>query len=447
MANELEELKNAFNLSPDNVFIQKMYFNRLKEAGMWEDAKPVLLRLMKSEPNEDEWKVQMGNLLYRLRCLSEGILFLEDLIEKGGRRPEYYCNLAKLYAREHNVDSANFYFYKLKREFPDFEDDELTELFAVPVKRQPLGVEESGEADEEQTAAKHKIEKLNKPNVSFKDVGGMEQLKEEISMKIINPIKNADLFKEYGQTIGGGLLLYGPPGCGKTFIAKATAGEIDASFFSVGLTDVLDMYVGQSEKNLKDIFAEARANTPAVLFFDELDALGGNRTDRKNSATRELINAFLQELDGVNNSNDGILFLGATNTPWYIDTAFKRPGRFGQVLFVAPPDAPARKEILAIHLKGKPVEDGIDLKKVAEKTEGFTGADLKALVDYTIQDKLKEIMKTGKRTPVTTKDLLKKCSDMHPSSDEWFETAKNYALYSNLHGQYDDILKYLKIKK
>ena len=221
----------------------------------------------------------------------------------------------------------------------------------------------------------------------------------------------------------------------------------DFQITSVGLTDVLDMYVGQSEHNLKDIFEEARANTPAVLFFDELDALGGSRTDRKNSASRELINAFLQELDGVSGSNDGILFLGATNTPWYIDTAFKRPGRFGQAIFVAPPDVVAREEILSIHLKGKPVEEHLDLRKVAEKTEYFTGADLKSLVDLAIQDKLKEIMKTGRREPVTTKDLLKKCAEIHPSSNEWFETAKNYAIYSNQHGQYDEILKYLKIKK
>ena len=451
MANELDELRNAYNLSPDNVFLQKMYFNQLKIAGSWAEAKPVLQRLLKAEPHEDGWKAEMGRLLYEMRSLSEGILFLEDVIGKGGRRPEYYCFLAKLYAREHSVDNANFYFNKLKREFPEYEDSELDDLFRQPV-RQTTGYGSRGEMEEDgayeaQSVRSRKFEKMEKPDVSFKDVGGMEQLKEEISMKIINPIKNADLFKEYGQTIGGGLLLYGPPGCGKTFIAKATAGEIDAAFFSVGLTDVLDMYVGQSEHNLKDIFEEARANTPAVLFFDELDALGGNRTDRKNSASRELINAFLQELDGVSGSNDGILFLGATNTPWYIDTAFKRPGRFGQAIFVAPPDVVAREEILSIHLKGKPVEEHLDLRKVAEKTEYFTGADLKSLVDLTIQDKLKEIMKTGRREPVTTKDLLKKCAEIHPSSNEWFETAKNYAIYSNQHGQYDEILKYLKIKK
>ena len=175
-------------------------------------------------------------------------------------------------------------------------------------------------------------------DLNFNDVGGMDDIKKEIDLKIIKPLVHAELYKSYGKKIGGGILLYGPPGCGKTFIAKATAGQIQSKFFSVGLNDILDMWIGNSEKNLHDIFEIARRNKPCVLFFDEIDALGASRSDMKQSGGRNLINQFLLELDGINSDNDGILVLGATNTPWNLDTAFRRPGRFDRIIFIPPPD-------------------------------------------------------------------------------------------------------------
>jgi SpoVK/Ycf46/Vps4 family AAA+-type ATPase len=185
---------------------------------------------------------------------------------------------------------------------------------------------------------------MEKSKIDFRDVGGLEKIKEEIALKVIHPLKNPDIYKAFGKKIGGGILLYGPPGCGKTLLARATAGEINANFISIGLTEVLDMWVGNSEKNLHEIFQNARRNTPCVLFFDEVDALGASRTDMRQATGRFLINQFLDELDGVKYSNEGILILGATNTPWYLDTAFRRPGRFDRVIFVSPPDTPAREE-------------------------------------------------------------------------------------------------------
>ena len=137
--------------------------------------------------------------------------------------------------------------------------------------------------------------------------------------------------------------MYGPPGCGKTMIARATAGEVNARFINVSLNDILDMWMGNSEKNLHAIFEEARNNAPCVLFFDEIDALGASRSDMKQSSGRHLINQFLQELDGIGNNNDGVLVLGATNTPWNVDPAFRRPGRFDRIIFVPPPDQEARE--------------------------------------------------------------------------------------------------------
>ncbi|MCL4138994.1 UNVERIFIED_CONTAM: hypothetical protein GTU68_044373 [Idotea baltica] len=274
----------------------------------------------------------------------------------------------------------------------------------------------------------------------------MEEVKEEINLKIIAPLQHPELYKAYGKSIGGGLLMYGPPGCGKTHLARATAGEVNAAFISVGINDILDMWIGNSEKNLHQLFQVARAQAPCVLFFDEVDALGASRTDMKQSGSRHLINQFLSELDGDKYSNDGVLVLAATNSPWNMDSAFRRPGRFDRILFVPPPDEAARASILEILMRDKPIEK-IDYFNLAKKTAGLSGADLQAIVDVAIEAKLRESMKYGKPLPLTQKDLLAATAKVRPSTKEWFSTARNYALYSNDSGLYDDILTYLKIKK
>ena len=141
----------------------------------------------------------------------------------------------------------------------------------------------------------------------------------------------------YGKKVGGGILMYGPPGCGKTHLARATAGEVQAKFMSIGINDVLDMWMGNSERNLHSLFEQARRNRPCVLFFDEVGRIGRQqRSDMRQSSGRHLVNQFLAEMDGTTSNNEGVLILGATNAPWHVDSAFRRPGRFDQVLFVPP---------------------------------------------------------------------------------------------------------------
>jgi SpoVK/Ycf46/Vps4 family AAA+-type ATPase len=275
-------------------------------------------------------------------------------------------------------------------------------------------------------------------------VGGMDALKEEIRLKIIHPLTHPELYKAYGKPIGGGILMYGPPGCGKTHLARATAGEISAAFVAVGINDVLDMWIGSSEKNLHALFEQARRNRPCVLFFDEVDALAASRSDMKHGHGRHVINQFLSELDGVQSSNDGLLILAATNAPWHLDPAFRRPGRFDRILFVPPPDQTARAQILRVLIKGKPVAD-IDYDHIAKKTDAFSGADLKALIDQTIEAKLRDAMRDGVPKPIATKDLMAAIPTVRPSTREWFSTARNYALYANQGGAYDEVLKYMKL--
>lgn len=272
----------------------------------------------------------------------------------------------------------------------------------------------------------------------------MEAIKEDIRLKIIAPVEHAALYAAYGKTAGGGILMYGPPGCGKTHLARATAGEMGRGFLSVGISDVLDMWLGQSERNLRDIFDGARAHQPCVLFFDEVDALAASRADLRGSAGRNVVNQFLSELDGIESSNVGVLVLAATNAPWHLDPAFRRPGRFDRVIFVPPPDRVARGSILSILLRDKPATD-VDVDQVADRLDQFSGADLKGVVDLAVERKLAEAMHTGIPTPLRTKDLVDAARAITPSTREWFATARNHVLYANQSGLYDAVRPWLKL--
>jgi transitional endoplasmic reticulum ATPase len=215
----------------------------------------------------------------------------------------------------------------------------------------------------------------------FSDVGGLDELKEEIRMKIIVPFQRPDLFRQYGKRIGGGVLTYGPPGCGKTMLARATAGECEAVFMNVTIDSILDMYYGESERKLAEVFQTARSRTPAVLFFDEVEAIGASRQQIRHSPGKSLVNQLLAEMDGVSSKNDNVLIMAATNAPWHVDAALRRPGRFDRVLFVPPPDEAARLEILRLGLRDRPVGKDVSIGDLARKTAEYSGADLAEVIE------------------------------------------------------------------
>ncbi|GAA4224646.1 AAA+ superfamily predicted ATPase [Streptosporangium album] len=296
-----------------------------------------------------------------------------------------------------------------------------------------------GSADVEPTA------EVEHSPVTFADVAGMDTVKEALRMKLLLPAQQPELFAAYGKRAGGGVLLYGPPGAGKTHLARAAAGELGAAFVNVGLADILDMWTGSSERNLRATFAMARRNRPCVLFFDEVDALAARRSDMRQAHSRQIVNQFLAELDGVDeHANEGVLVLAATNAPWYIDVAFRRPGRFDQMVFVPPPDTVARAAMLSLMCRDKP-QAKMDFDKVARATEGFVGADLKGLVDRAVEAKLHESIRAGRAIPLSTGDLMAAAKTMRPTAvREWLGTARNYVLHANESGAWDELLPWLR---
>lgn len=280
--------------------------------------------------------------------------------------------------------------------------------------------------------------------VTFADVGGLAEVKKQIERRIIMPFQKPSLFQRFKKRVGGGILLYGPPGCGKTLLARATAGECKASFFNVAIHDILDMYIGESERKLHAIFDKARSSAPAVLFFDELEALAGKRQHTREATSAKLVSQFLSEMDGFTQNNAGVLILGATNVPWAVDAAFRRPGRFDRVLFVPPPDREAREAILRRLLEERPTDPGIDVAAIASRSSGFSGADLEHLVE-TASDEAIEASLGGKaEVPIGEAHLVAALRDVKPTTLEWLTTARNYARYANEAGQYDDVLDFLK---
>lgn len=434
----INNLLDALKVSPDNIPLKFQLASLLEQQVRLAEAEQQLKEIISLGANNQDAQFRLAEIYYKQQKYSVAIVILEELLSKKPNQVSWLLLYSKSLLQDGLLDKSREMYQKILQLNPGFSDELLDSRF-----RQAGGGIENAEDDEE---SEEILKIMNKPSVKFADVGGMTRVKNEIDLKIIKPLQHAGLYKAYGKKTGGGILLYGPPGCGKTFLAKATAGEIDAAFILVGINDILDMWVGNSERNLHEVFEMARRNNPCVLFFDEVDALGASRSDMRQTSGRHLINQFLAELDGVKSSNDGVLVLGATNAPWHLDPAFRRPGRFDRIIFVEPPDVESRSTILQLILKDKPVEN-IDFQAIARKTEGFSGADLNALVDICIEERLTESFKTGSVAHIRNKDLLNAVSKHRPSTKEWFNTAKNYALYANDSGLYDEILHYLKITK
>jgi transitional endoplasmic reticulum ATPase len=238
----------------------------------------------------------------------------------------------------------------------------------------------ASEAEGEKTAAQWIVRE--KPSLRFADVAGLEDVKQDIRLKMIYPFEHPDLAEKFGIRAGGGILLYGPPGTGKTMLAKATAGEIDATFFRISPADVLSKWVGEAEQNIKKLFDAAAAEPRSIIFIDEIEALVPARRDEGSSVMQRVVPQILQGVEGFDKkAGRPILLMGATNVPWQLDPAMLRPGRFDEKVYIPLPDLPARRHMLDQYLSKRPVAADVDMDQLAARLEGYSGADIKYVCD------------------------------------------------------------------
>lgn len=430
----IETLREAVALSPENAPLRRHLGDLLSTAGRHEEALEEYRAALALDPS-DELRLTLAQAFLSLGRTGEAAVLVDAVLDAGAQSAGAFVLRSRLLLNEGDLDGARDAYRRAVAIDGELADPRLADLLVTPE-------DAATRVEEELPAASGDVVDPDRTAVTFEDVGGMAEVKEEIRLKIIHPFQQPELYAAYGKTAGGGVLLYGPPGCGKTLVARATAGELSSAFLWVGLEDVLSMWFGESEQNLHELFEQARRSAPCVVFFDEVDALGARRSDMRSSPGRQLINQFLAELDGVSAENEGILFLAATNAPWHVDDAFRRPGRFDRVVFVPPPDRDARREIVRIHLQGR-LQEQIDVDRIAARTEGYSGADIHALVDVAVEAKLTESMRDGVPRPITTDDLLRAARKRKATTSEWFQTARNYALHANQAGSYDAVLEYL----
>jgi len=214
----------------------------------------------------------------------------------------------------------------------------------------------------------------------------------------------------------------------------------------VSFADLIDMFVGRSERNIHELFEVARRNAPCVVFLDEVDAIGQKRSQLRNTPMRSAVNQLLLELDDVASDNTGVFLLAATNHPWDVDSALRRPGRFDRTLLVLPPDGPAREGVFRYHLRDRPVA-GIDLARLSRLTDGYSGADIAHICETAAEQALLDSVQRGEARLIGQADLEGAIGEVRPSLGTWFETARNVALFANEGGAYDDLVAYLRKRR
>ncbi|MEU7856285.1 AAA family ATPase [Nonomuraea sp. NPDC049141] len=456
----LQALRDAARLSPDNLPLRQHLAGQLLAKGYLGEAEAEYRAALVLAPKDADITAGLAEAFVRQSAYGAALAALEPLLTSSAYQPKLGVLAARALLGEGDTAGAAYRYHEAVSRDPSVGDPDLAaRLSAPPVSPYaappapaspypaPAPHAAPYPAPPAPAPADQATAEVERSKLTFAEVAGMEAVKESLRVKLLLPIQQPELFAAYGKRAGGGVLLYGPPGAGKTHLARAAAGELGASFVNVGLADILDMYIGSSERNLRATFDLARRNRPCVLFFDEVDALAARRSDMRQAHTRQLVNQFLAELDGVDqNANEGVLVLAATNAPWYVDVAFRRPGRFDQPVFVPPPDPAARAAILRILCRDKPLAE-MDFDAVARVTDHFVGADLKGVVDRAVEVKLQQSISAGRPIPLSTPDLLAAAQSVRPTAvREWMATARNYVMHANDSGAWDELMPWVKGK-
>ncbi|KSU65525.1 ATP-binding protein [Arthrobacter sp. NIO-1057] len=408
-----------------------------------------LIRAVEATPEEHELRLHLAQQLHQANRAAEALTHINIVVQKDPGNTVALQLLGQVSAALlGNAADATAPVTEPEKpaqaEQPDFDWDAAAGQFeqSVPAPFAEPKIEmceSSGGAVPEEPVGER---------ITLADVGGLQNVKDRLNESFLAPMRNASIAKAFGKSLRGGLLLYGPPGCGKTFVARAVAGELQANFMAVTMTDILDSHIGETEKNIKAVFDKARSNAPTVLFLDEVDALGLRRGSLSGSASwlRQMVNQLLMEMDSLSSNNDGLYVLAATNHPWDLDEALLRPGRLDRAVLVTAPDGPARESILRYHLERRPIA-GIDLKWIVQRTDGFSGADLEHLCTTAAEKAMMQSIERNEVLPVDMTHIQLALNEVKPSTLPWLESARNVVRFSNENGRYDELEEYLIARK
>ena len=299
--------------------------------------------------------------------------------------------------------------------------------------------------DEEKTKEKLKeLVLVEKPKVRFEDIAGLQEVKERIKEAIVYPFEQPEEYRYYGVKPGDGILLYGPPGCGKTMLAAAAAAECDAVFINLKVSDIKDKYVGESEKNIKQVFELARSYERAILFFDEIDALAGERSGYREGHERSLVNELLTQMDALESKGSprNYLVLAATNQPWSVDLALRRSGRFDSTVFIPQPDSQARRRIFEINLRDKPVEKSVTPTTLAQMTNGYASAEIVDICQRAAKIPLRERLREKKRRrEISMDDFKQAVSEKKTVLPSWYSRAQKEIEGSGEADMFQDLIQ------
>lgn len=432
LAKEIQELSAACLMQPGVGALLKATLGLMRTPGAAPDLDPLFGVLDPTRYDDGELAADVAQFLYQSKRPDLARRWSSRAAELAGGAPDP-AEVASGPAPELPITAASSAGSGPRLAVvPPPADDSSGEVLRMDRFRQ----QNSAAGDEPRPRARERV--------GLDDVEGLAPVKAQIRRRIIQPFQAEGLYARFKRKAGGGVLMYGPPGCGKTMLARATAEECKATFMPVEISEILSRYVGDSEKRMKSIFDSARRQAPTILFFDEVEALARKRSFGDSNSVDSMVSVFLNVFDGLQHSNEGVLVLAATNVPWSVDAAFRRPGRFDRTLFVPPPDREARAAILTKALANVPHIPGLDVASIAQATPGYSGADLAELVATASDIAIDESLARDSLQPITIAHLKEALTETRATTLEWLTTARNYAEYANRDGAWDELAEFLR---